>query len=237
MPYLLLENRSVVTSSLPSGLSKKSQERAVHSYERQLSEKARSYLHDRGFTDQAIDNYRLGSVEQPEPGHEPYQGMLAIPYLTPTGPIGFKFRFLDENRTPKYLVPTGQKPHLFNVRSFHGATTHIAICEGELDTLIMDSVVGTPAVGVAGVEMWKDHFTRCFEGYENIFIMADNDVKENGENPGLRLASRIMDALPWARIIYLPAGEDLNSTVLKKGPEFIQQLLAPPVDDDDEYPF
>ena len=222
-----------MTSSLPSGLSKKSQERAVHSYEKQLSEKARSYLQDRGFNDQAIENYRLGSVEHPQPGHEPYGGMLSIPYLTPTGPIGFKFRFLDENRTPKYLVPAGQKPHLFNVRAFHKSATAIAICEGELDTLIMDSVVDVPAVGVAGVEMWKDHFTRCFEGYENIFIMADNDVKDNGENPGLRLANRIVDALPWARIIYLPAGEDLNSTVLKFGPDFVRDLMETTSDDDE----
>lgn len=225
-----------MTSTPPSGLSKKSQERAVHSYEKQLSEKARSYLHDRGFSDQAIESYRLGSVEQPEPGHEPYVGMLAIPYLTPSGPVGFKFRFLDDHRTPKYLVPAGQRPHLFNVGAFHKADTTIAICEGELDTLIMDSVVDVPSVGVAGVEMWKDHFTRCFEGFENIFIMADNDVKENGENPGLRLANRIIDLLPWARIIYLPAGEDLNSTVLKKGSEYIRELIAPQ-DDEEEYPF
>jgi hypothetical protein len=84
--------------------------------------------------------------------------------------------------------------------------------------------------------MWKDYFTRCFEGFENIYIMADNDVKENGENPGLRLANRIIDALPWARIIYLPAGEDLNSTVLKQGPQYVLDLLKPPVDED-EPPF
>ena len=214
-----------MTSVLPSGLSKKSQERATTAYEKQLSVKAHSYLLERGLDEQAIANYRLGSVEIPEPGPEPYQGMLSIPYLTPTGSIGFKFRFLDDHRQPKYLVPAGQKPHLFNVRAFHNADSTIAICEGELDTLIMDSVVGVSSVGVAGVEMWKDHFTRCFEGYEFIYIMADNDVKENGENPGLRLANRIIDALPWARIIYLPEGEDLNSTVLKKGSEYIINLL------------
>lgn len=221
-----------MTSILPSGLSKKSQERATKAYEKQLSETARSYLNARGLDDQAIANYRLGSVEVPEPGHEPYQGMLSIPYLTPTGPVGFKFRFLDDNRQPKYLVPAGQRPHLFNVRAFHESDESVAICEGEIDTLIMDSVVKIPAVGVAGVEMWKDHFTRCFEGFENIYIMADNDVKENGENPGLRLANRIIDVLPWARIIYLPAGEDLNSTVLKKGSQYVLDLLSPANDDD-----
>jgi DNA primase len=225
-----------VTSVLPSGLSKKSQERATKAYEKQLSEKAHSYLLERGLDEQAISNYRLGSVEVPEPGHEPYQGMLSIPYLTPTGPVGFKFRFLEEHRQPKYLVPTGQRAHLFNVNAFHNSDSSIAICEGELDTLVMDSVVGVSAVGVAGVEMWKDYFTRCFEGFENIYIMADNDVKENGENPGLRLANRIIDALPWARIIYLPAGEDLNSTVLKQGPQYVLDLLKPPVDED-EPPF
>ena len=41
----------------------------------------------------------------------------------------------------------------------------MAICEGELDTIIASSVLGIPAVGVPGVAAWKPHFTKMFAGY------------------------------------------------------------------------
>jgi hypothetical protein len=49
------------------------------------------------------------SVVDPIAGHELGEGMLSIPYITPAGVVGIKFRRLDEG-TPKYLWPTGQKP-------------------------------------------------------------------------------------------------------------------------------
>lgn len=219
---------------MQSPILKRSLAKWLGRYHEQMNAKGRSYLNGRGITDKAINDYQLGVVEKPGPGHEPYVGMLSIPYLTPSGPAGVKFRFLDEDRSPKYLVPAGQTPHLYNVNAFHRAVDTIAICEGELDALIMESVVGVPAVGVAGVNMWKPHFPRCFEGFERIFIMADNDVKENGTNPGRLMANRIVEDLRWARIIHLPPGEDVNSLVLKGGPEKILQLLDPPDDDESE---
>ncbi len=48
--------------------------------------------------------FRLGFVANPETGHEIYQGKLAIPYITPSGVIDIRFRSLNNDSGPKYLL-------------------------------------------------------------------------------------------------------------------------------------
>ena len=161
----------------------------AHRYSNALTEQALSYLQQRGITQEVANTFLLGSVVEPSSGHELAEGMLSIPYRTPAGVVGLKFRRLD-NGTPKYLWPTGQKVGLFNVVDLHKPTDTIAICEGELDTIVLSGIVGLPAVGVAGVSQWKPWFPKLFESYERILIWADNDVKEDGSNPGLEQIGR-----------------------------------------------
>ena len=59
--------------------------------------------------------FRLGFVANPETGHEPYAGKLAIPYITPSGVIDIRFRSLSNDSGPKYLSRPGATTHIFNV--------------------------------------------------------------------------------------------------------------------------
>ena len=198
---------------------------AAERYSSNLTTQARSYLEGRGLTEEVISTFLLGSVVDPIAGHELATGMISIPYRTPAGVVGMKFRRIDDG-TPKYLWPTGQKVGLFNVIDLHKPSDTIAICEGEIDTIVLSGVVGIPSVGVAGVSQWKPWFPKLFESYGRILIFADNDVKEDGRNPGQELAKRIKEDLDRAEIIHLPDNTDVNEVMLQYGNDWFLERMA-----------
>jgi DNA primase len=197
---------------------------AAEKYCSSLTPQAASYLAGRGITKEVANTFRLGSVVEPSAGHEHAVGRLSIPYITPAGIVGIKFRTVDGG-VPKYLWPTGQKIGLFNVPDLHKHSDTIAICEGEIDTIILSGLVGIPAVGVAGVSQWKPWFPKLFESYSRILIFADNDVKEDGRNPGQELAKRIKEDLDKADIIHLPDNQDVNDLYLEYGTSWFEEKL------------
>lgn len=146
-------------------------------------------------------------------------GLLSIPYRTPTGIVGCKFRHMD-GTVPKYMGVTGQKTGMFNVVDLHIDSDVIAICEGELDTVVLSGLVGVPTVGIPGVGTWKPHFPKLFEPYRKVFIFADNDVREDGSNPGMALAKRIKEDVQHAVVVHLPSNMDVNDVFLKEGSEW-----------------
>ena len=198
---------------------------AAERYCNAITPQALSYLEGRGITQEVVNTFRLGSVVEPSAGHEHATNRLSIPYITPAGVVGIKFRTIDGN-TPKYLWPTGQKIGLFNVGDLHQYSDTIAICEGEIDTIILSGVIGIPAVGVAGVSQWKPWFPKLFESYNRILIFADNDVKEDGRNPGQELAKRIKEDLEKAEVIHLPDNCDVNEVYLQSGVEWFNGRIA-----------
>lgn len=191
-------------------------------YHEAMDREVASYLQGRGITKEAADMFHLGKVVDPAPGHEHAVGCLSIPYRTPTGVVGIKFRRVDGN-TPKYIYPTGQKVGMFNVVDLHTDSNVLAVCEGELDTLVMSALVGIPAVGVAGVTQWKPHFPIMLEGKDRVVIFADNDVKEDGRNPGMELAKRIKEDVDRAVIINLPDNKDVNQVFLEEGKDWLYE--------------
>jgi DNA primase len=194
-------------------------------YSKSLTPQALSYLAARGITQEVANTFLLGSVVEPSAGHELAEGMLSIPYRTPAGIVGLKFRRLDSG-TPKYLWPVGQKVGLFNVVDLHRNSPTIAICEGEIDTIVLSGIVGIPSVGVAGVSQWKPWFPKLFEPYERVLIFADNDVKEDGRNPGQELAKRIKEDLDKAEVIQLPDNTDVNDVYLQYSTDWFTERLA-----------
>jgi len=198
---------------------------AANKYATSLTPQAASYLAARGITQEVAHTFLLGSVVEPSAGHEHAVNRLSIPYLTPAGVVGIKFRSVDES-TPKYLWPTGQKIGLYNVLDLHKPSDTIAICEGEIDTIVASGIVGIPAVGVAGVSQWKPWFPKLFESYSRILIFADNDVKEDGRNPGQELAKRIKEDLDKAEIVHLPDNMDTNDVYLQLGKDWFTERIA-----------
>lgn len=196
-------------------------EEATETYSLFVSE-ARSYLEQRGIDLGVADTFRLGVVSVPVVGHEYFEGRLSIPYLTKAGVVNLKFRCTQdhdckENGHGKYLGLPNSKTNIFNTLAFHKESSIIAICEGEFDALILDSLVGIPAVAIPGVQNWKAHYERCFVDYERVLIFADGD--DPGKDFGRHVSSRIDGCV----VIPMPHGTDVNSVYLSEGADGLRK--------------
>lgn len=209
---------------IPSNAEKKSLARRVESYHAQLFQEDTGlldYLIDaRGLEPETISRFQLGAVVNPDVLDEPALGKIAIPYLTRNGPAALRFRRGPEGQGPKYWQPTGSNITMFNVSELVKHQRWIAVCEGEIDC-ITAAQAGIPAVGIPGVNAWKEHYSTLFEGYERVIILADNDDKGQGEE----FAKKVAGQVPDPAIIKLPDGEDVNSFYVKHGAKELRGLL------------
>ena len=198
----------------------------VSQYSNYLDEATVKYLEGRGISEQVAQSFSLGTVTNPHPGHEQYEGWLSIPYMSALGIYQcVKFRRIDDGK-PKYGQPVGQKLHVYNVVDVLADSGYIAICEGELDAIIMSGVCDIPAVGIPGVAAWKPHYTKLFGGFDRVFVIGDNDTKEDGTNPGAEFSRRVASEIVNSQIIQLPAGMDVNEYYLANGVDGIRTLLG-----------
>ena len=198
---------------------------AAQRYAQAINQETLAVLEERGISELVAAKYQIGTIVEPVNGHEMYVGWISIPYITAGGHcVGFKFRRLDEGK-PKYGSPTGQKAHLYNVSDLTLSSKYIVITEGELDAVITSGVLGIPAVGVPGVAAWKSHFPKLFTGYETVFVVGDNDVKEDGSNPGAEFSKRVANEVMNSTIVTLPPSMDINDYYLMNGAEATRNLL------------
>lgn len=193
-----------------------------------MTAQAEEYLAGRGLTDLSVSMFRLGVVPGGTSAEwSQYQGMLAIPYETVTGPVAVKFRHLDGTE-PKYMCPKGQGTRLFNATAVLDPGPQLVVCEGELDAITMHGECGIPAVGVPGTQNWKPYFRRVVESFGDVIILTDNDNKKDGQNPGLDLALLIRESVRSSRIVSLPPGYDVNSFYVAHGREALLSLMPEP---------
>lgn len=203
-------------------------EEATSAYQESLdsSPEALAYLAGRGLDGHAVRTSRLGLCSTPLPGHERFQGMIAIPYVAPVGVVAFKFRRWQDGDGPKYDMPMGQRTRLYNVIALQGATDTIAVTEGEFDAMVLTHMVGVPTVGISGSNNWKPHYPRVLRGFSTVLVVTDNDAKEDGKNPGQDLAARILTDIPHARNVLLPPGMDVNEYYLSDGKDAVLRRLG-----------
>jgi DNA primase len=185
---------------------------------------ARTYLRGRGLTDEVIDRWQLGCVLDPLPGHERWHMWLSIPYLTKNGPAEMKFRCIrdecdhSDHGKRKYDSEKGAKTLIFGAMSFWKDSRFICVTEGELDAIACD-VAGLPAVGISGATKWLSHWQYCFEGYEEVIVLAD------GDQAGEKLASNVLLHVHNGRVITFPKDEDVNSFLIQHGPQALRQKV------------
>lgn len=213
---------------LPSRSSRMFLDQATVAYQEQGSRSATlsDYLSSRGISADVSEQFSLGLCSDPLPGHERFRGAVSIPYLTPTGVVGMKFRMLDGG-DKKYDAPAGQEHRLFNVAALWSRHIgYVIVCEGEFDTIVTAGVCGLNAVGINGTNGWKEWFPLCLEGFRNVFILMDNDDdKPDGINYGQDAAKKISMSMPDARILRLPISGDVNEFVLERGPDALRSMI------------
>lgn len=181
---------------------------------------ALNYLHGRGISSLIAGAYHLGVVDGSIPEHASYAGWISIPYLTRLGGVvSLKFRRLSGDGA-KYISPYPTR--LYNTMAFDLAEQlgYVAICEGEFDAIVLDSLCDIPAVAIPGVETWKAHpeWAELFRGFSRVLVFADPD------EPGKALADRLIRELDTAQLVALPG--DVNDTYLAKGADFIREAAG-----------
>lgn len=194
-------------------------EEATRTYQVQI-DAAGTYLASRGISRNVALTFRLGYVHEPMIGHEQYAGRLAIPYLTPTGVVDLRFRSISDDGSPKYLSRPGAESALFNVPAFQQDSDVIAVCEGELDTMITHGECGIPAVGVPGANGWKSWYARAFADYRKVIVLCD------GDQPGRDLGKKIAQQIDVATVVSMPDGMDVNDVFLAEGGDGIRKRIG-----------
>ena len=197
-------------------------EQAVTRYQSDLAADtaAQVYLKTRGLLSPEAARFRLGLVTSPLAGDEQYRGRLAIPYLTPAGPVNIRFRCAQAHECdghPKYLSREGAGTNLFNVLDLKRDSPFICVAEGEIDAMSL-SLAGLPAVGVPGVDTWQKHFSRCLEDFEVIYAFGDGDKAGSKFSNFLARETR-------ARPIRMPNGKDCNDIFREQGAEGLRALI------------
>jgi DNA primase len=189
--------------------------KATTSYEQNLHE-VLPYLETRGITEQTARMFRLGFVKEPETGHEPYIGKLSIPYLTPAGPIDLRFRSLNADGGPKYMSRPGATTHIFNINALESEDDVLAICEGELDTVVATQA-GFSAVGLPGANNWKPFYARVLADWEKVILLCD------GDNAGREMAKNLSRELDNVIPVFMPEGQDVNDVYLAEGADGLRK--------------
>jgi DNA primase len=197
--------------------ARRSLEQAATVYHNQIGA-VLPYLADRGISPASAVTFRLGYVQEPMIGHDQMRNRLAIPYLTPTGVVDIRFRAIQDDDSPKYLSRPGAESHLFGVTAFQADSDIIAICEGELDTIIASEIM--PAVGVPGSNGWKTWYARAFNDYRSVYVLCD------GDQAGRDLGKRIAQQIDVAVIVSMPDGMDVNEVFLAEGPDGIRKRVG-----------
>lgn len=215
---------------MPSASQRKLLERAVTRYQGEL-DRAKLYLGRRGITRAMAEEARLGVVYSAEVGHENAVGRLCIPYTNKAGVMGVKFRCLRDHDCktegcPKYTYPLGQESYLYGILDTESDAETIHVTEGELDRLILKSVLNEPTVGVPGVQNWKAHYPFHFRGFERVLVWPD------GDKAGADFAHRVRKEISAAEVVPMPQGFDVNKLFLELGAEAIRKLAG--ADDENE---
>ena len=181
-------------------------------------ELAKDYLEGRSLSVEEASIFHLGVVDEPLPGHEPYKGRLAIPYITPSGVVDIRFRSMH-GEDPKYLGLVGSKTTMFNTQACFVADKYICVTEGEFDCIMMSVKTTHPTVGIPGANNWKPHYNKILDDFDVVIVLAD------GDTAGLEFGKKVSRELGNVNIISMPEGEDVNSTITKQGSGWIDERI------------
>ena len=175
------------------------------------------YLGTRGIPESVVDGLEVGLVGEPLPGDERFEGWLSIPYFNCAGNVvGMRFRNLRPDADPRYSMRGGDHTTLFNLRATQGFGD-MHVCEGEIDTMSLVAC-GLNAVGVPGVNNWKQRYAGLFDGCR-VYVWGDGDTAGDGLYESV--SENIIDCVR----VPVPRGMDVNSVLVEKGRKFLLGLV------------
>ncbi len=76
-----------------------------------------------------------------------------------------------------------------------------------------------PTIGIPGANNWKPHYAKILDDFEIVIVLADGDAA------GLEFGKKISRELGNVNIISMPEGEDVNSMMVKRGSEWVDERI------------
>ena len=125
-------------------------------------------------------------------------------------------RYHKPDGKPKYRSESGSKNHLYCVENVRFSS--VVLCEGEIDTLSALSA-GLKAVGVAGANSFFRPWVHLLDHTDELLIAFDGDVA------GREAAGKVKSAMPHAKVVEVPDGQDLNDILLAEGEQGLKEIL------------
>lgn len=158
----------------------------------------REYLHNRGLTDEIIDQYKLGY------GQFYRKQWITIPIKDIYGNYSyFKLRQDPTLGNDKITYPkSGAEAQVFDWRSLTYDTDEIFICEGELDRLLLISKGLNAITSTHGAMTFKEEWIEKIDKNKKVYICFDND--EAGRKGAERVAKMLENNGNQTHIITLP---------------------------------
>lgn len=181
----------------------------------------------RGLDQATTERFQIGYIDASD-ANRSIAGRISIPYLTPKGPVGIKYRCIGDHNCKewnheKYITDPGTKPHLYNAQVLRH-TPKVVVVEGEIDAITVE-MHGIPAVAYPGASTWKSNgFWRwCFDSVDEVVVVAD------GDDPGRKAAATVAESLRDSvhgdvRLVHLPDGEDSNSMIRRDSAGYLNRL-------------
>ena len=198
-----------------------------------LDARGSAYLESRGLLEVATD-LRFGVVPDSTAANlRQYRGRLVIPSIGPSGnvyDVAFRCLFDHDCKAAdcaKYLFLPGLDKRLYNLQALSTAGTTIEITEGQLDAASLVAC-GLHAVGVPGVNGWKGHHHRLFQGYDRVRVWGDGDVA------GKAFAEKVANSVAGAEVMMVTWEMDVNTTLITQGRDAILKIAEGEPEDDAE---
>ena len=163
-------------------------------------------------------------TEPAMPEHKTVRNRLAIPYITPSGVIGFTFRCIQDHNCAvaghgKYKKP-GLEATFYGVMDLFSDSLDIHVTEGEVDAITLSEMCDLPAIGIPGATNWKPAWKEVLSDFRYVFVYCDGDSA--GSGLGRKIEKEMGDNR--AILLTMPEGEDVNSMYLKYGPERLRNM-------------
>lgn len=211
-------------------------------YHSKLSAEARSYLADRGFSEDTISRFQIGYasgglrqrlldeeripndlairagvlIESDGKVRDYFYKRIIFPNSVRGQVVHLTGRSLDDQQA-KYLHLSGKVVHLFNEAD--AGASDVILCEGVPDCLSATQA-GYRAVGVYGTLQFKEEHVDLFSRAQTVYVCMDGD--EAGRKATERIGTLLADK---AVIVTLPDGQDVNSFLASRGPEEFRRIL------------
>jgi 5S rRNA maturation endonuclease (ribonuclease M5) len=157
-----------------------------------LPDSIRRYLNGRLITDELIDDYQLGY------GKFYGRNWITIPIADERGEWSFlKLRQdpQDADNPDKYkFYPMGSSAAIFNLQALQGNEDLIVICEGEFDSLVLQSQGIQAITSTAGAGTFKQEWLDELSSVQKIYLCLDKD--EAGQQGTERLTQKLSAKFP-----------------------------------------